>query len=345
MAEVKDIKIPGTVPGAESIKQGDVLFDRVEADLAAQLAQNAAELAVEGAGGEGGEVTTDVNTGEDGTPTKEGELLKQEPLGEGKTTTTDVKGDEGVDKKAKETPSPDDPKYKAAVEAKERMDQVLADNGYDSLEDLLTDLKSGKDIKDLIGSEDVEQLITDAKTKRAWEAHWAKENEKTQREKETPEETIARLDRENTDLKKAREEEAGREEQKKQSREAINLYQAEVDKILGAEEVSDEEKQLIKHIMGVDNPAFDIDDITDRPVVRKTVKEMLQTVRTLVTKIEQRGIDNYVKGKSKALPLSKTQGSVASKSVAGKLEFKGKNEGEILDEAKQALIELFTPRG
>jgi hypothetical protein len=233
--------------------------------------------------------------------------IEEKPEDKAEDKKADEKVPEGETKKDESAPVTD-PKLQAAQAAEKNLSELMEKHGFASVEELQQAIKDGQDLRDMVGQRDLNQMIKDAETLQRYQEYWAEQKRQEQEQNEAPEETIERLKRENKEIAdKAKQE----EESKKavtESQRALTDYNSEVDSVLKASEgLSDIERDLVKGLMGVDNPAMDV-AITDKKGVTKIAKSHVQNVSKLIAGIKQAAIDEYARGKS-ALTPTKPKGS------------------------------------
>jgi len=79
-------------------------------------------------------------------------------------------------------------------EATNQLDKFLKTHGFDSLDDLNESIEGSKRLQDALEGHNIEELLENSKEMARYNAYWAEEREKKQREGETESETIARLE-------------------------------------------------------------------------------------------------------------------------------------------------------
>lgn len=192
-------------------------------------------------------------------------------------TQTDVgSGDKG---KTSPPKLEDDPKFQAALKSQEALSGLLEDHGYDSLDDLIDDLKSGKETLASLGEEDLQEL-KDAKDELAKiHAYWASEEEKTKRGEEDSDDKITRLEKELEAFKKGQADEKANKEQIEAGKKVYSDYCTEVKSFVQAQEdIPEEYRNFANLLMGVDLPANEI-DITQKGQIRKMCKDTVKTLK------------------------------------------------------------------
>ena len=283
-----------------------------------------------------GLVNTDTPTGggtdEGQTPKGETPSGDQTPTGQepgsppGKETGASGEGTPTSEGK-KPPPYDQDPKWKAARAAEKALNDILSAHGFDTPDELQAALDEGMTLKEVLGQEDANTVVAEARKMREVEAYWA-EREAAEREaKETPEETIERLKREKADL--AEDFRRKQEDSKtvEEGQRILKEYDEEVTKLAtSVEGLSKSERNLLTLVLGVDNPANEI-DISDKSAVKATAKTVAERVQTILQAIRQEAVDQYAAGKSGITP---TTGKGVEKPAVEKppLETPAKGPGE-----------------
>ena len=144
-------------------------------------------------------------------------------------------------------------------------------------------------------------------------------------DEETPEETIARLEREREEAVAALKERESAEVEAEESQRAIENFSRLVTEAAKLDDLSEPEREFVREYLGVGNKANEI-DITNRVQVRRMAKEGVKKFEALKKQI----IADYVSGKSGAPPSPPPGGGEPGTPGAPKI----KN----LKEARQAMI-------
>ena len=180
---------------------------------------------------------------------------------------------------------------------------TLAIFGFDTVEQLSEAVKNGLDLKTKLGTEDVEKLLDDASKYRNAEAEKAKAEAQAMEERETPEETIARLKQEKTTMEATHSKEVENRSAVEKERQAIAEYNAEVGKVIDKqwEGVGAEDRAMLNMFLGVDNPATNV-DMSDKITVRKIAMEGTEKFKGFLAKVKQTAIDDYAAGRGHLKP-------------------------------------------
>jgi hypothetical protein len=248
----------------------------------------------------------------------------------------------------KPLPYDQDPKWKKAREAEKSLQDILQAHGLLNAEELKQALSEGLSLKQVLGDRDAKKLVEDSEYLAKVKQNWDQEKRSKEYENETPEQTIARLEREKEELRRGSEEFRSTVEEREHSKRILEGFKTEIDNVLGVVEsdtpLAEAEKALAKLYLGVDNPANMI-DIEDRTAVRKMAQESLAKFQTLVLKIKQQAIDDYAAGKSKLSVDTTQKGSDTLKPKAQadqQSTRKPASVDEVFDKAGQEFYEILT---
>jgi hypothetical protein len=227
-----------------------------------------------------------------------------------------------------------DPKYKAASEAASKLENLLKANDVEDVDDLVALLESGKKVHGKVADlSKIDEIIKKAQTLDQYEEYWAAERKKG----ETPEQTIARLQKENQALaSKTKAEEAAKREAT-ESQKAVEAYESEVKAAVNsAEGLSDSEKAFLAWSLGVGNECNEI-TITDKKQVKRVVNSGMKKYTELVKSMKDEGVKEYLAGK-REIPKVPSGGGDSPATPAPQLP-KG------LRGLRNAFKEMVTPKG
>lgn len=207
-------------------------------------------------------------------------------------------------------------------------EEILDEFGLDTPEDLKSFIANMKDLKGKIGDADLDELLENSKTLKKYQEQWAAAEAERLKESETPEQTIARLEREKKSLENDQKKQADRTKQSKAAKRAIEDFNETVTTVVkSAKEVPAEYRPFISEFLGVDNPINDV-DISDKAAVRRLAKEGV----TKMQAFEQAVIKRYRDGKIKIPSVSVTETTPAGEGVGAK-------EPKNLKEAKKIMMD------
>jgi len=208
----------------------------------------------------------------------------------------------------KPLPFDKDPKWKAARADQKRFQEILEENDLEDSEDLVSQLKTGKTLVELLGTADAKEItkiLEKAQTLDKYEEIWAQQDAQKREESETPEETIERLKHEKEAEKKKFEQFKASEEERAESKRVLKEYEKNVTGLIDGDEIlSDNSKAVVKLLMGISNPSEEIDP-TNLKAVKTTTSDMIKRVNELVAAERQKAIDDYAAGKLETPPMKK----------------------------------------
>lgn len=255
--------------------------------------------------------------------------------GKGSDTPTDTT--EG--KEASGAPSPDEaelddngkplpfdqhPKWKAARQAEKSLQKLMADNDVEDLDDLIDLVQSGKKVIGKIDPDGLDEIIDKASTLARYEEYWDRQKEEERMAEEEPEETAARLAKENAALKAERNRQKAIEENQK----ALRNYDTAV--LTGIKEalptLPPDQGKFLAEFMGVGNPALDV-EITNKAAVTKVVRDGVKKFE----KLKQQIIKDYLAGKDRIVDVPR----IESGGVPGSGEIK------TLKDARKTFLSMF----
>lgn len=211
----------------------------------------------------------------------------------------------GVDEGASPAPAAD--KIDGAssdkvVDTKNELDRLLSEKGFDSMEELEEALERGTELTKEIGDRDLKDILEKAATLEHYEEQWKIKDEQTLKETEEPEETVKRLEKA---LKDEQSKTKLRDDERRRQVEAqanVTKYDKLVrTEIAGITDIPAEHRPVVEMLMGVNNPAIDI-DIADTRAVKKMVKD----IGKKVSGFEQAVIKRYRDGKVDVPVITKT---------------------------------------
>jgi len=236
----------------------------------------------------------------------------QQEVGQTSASPTDNTGQPADSQTANEanagaTSSPEafdkNPKWIAARAVEKQTQDLLASHGYESLEDLTSDLAKGKDVIAAIGDRDVNTIISNSETLDKYNAHWAEQEAQRTTEDFTPEDKVAVLEKKLNDFLDGAQQEKQAATAKEQNEQALNGFKSEVNSYLAKNEnIPEEYRPFIAEFSGVDNRFNDIENIADKTQVRS----MMNANSKKFQDFEQAVIKRYIDGKIKIPVISET---------------------------------------
>lgn len=249
-------------------------------------------------------------------------------------TNQQVGGDAG-DKG--EAGKPDDPKVKEAIEAQGRVNKLLEQYEFENLEELSEALDVSGGLINKLGNRDLDQLIKDADTLAAyneyWKAHPASDGSGSDEgDSDDDDDKTTRLIQSLRDEVKELKDERVKEQAEKDALEAsknvLETYEKTATSVLEGQEIPKEHLPFIKEMMGIGNPAVDV-DLDDIVAVKKMARAQLKKYNDFVNKV----IKDYTDGKLKIVDVTPIEEPNPDDDKP-----KVKN----LKDARKVLTELFT---
>lgn len=202
------------------------------------------------------------------------------------------------------------PESTAAISSeKPDLSSILAEAGLDTSDPELvkSQLTELREIRETVGSkEDLAALLADAKEANDIKVARTIEAEITRRAKESPDETIDRLDRELKAIAAKDEEKRQAITRKEESTNAVKGYDSAVSELVGKTEATEAEKKFLGSILASTNPIIEV-DLKDR----KAIAKMVESQRAVVKSFADDVIAEYVAGK-RSVPVVGKPGAATS---------------------------------
>jgi hypothetical protein len=190
-----------------------------------------------------------------------------------------------------------------AGEGKIDVESILDEYGLESPDELKDWLNNMQSLKGRIGDADFDEIVDGFETLKSYQAKWAADERAKLKEKETPEETIARLEKENEELHGKRKQDREQLKAAESAKAAIKGFTKTVTAVIdGDESVPQSWRPFVSEFMGVKNPINEV-DIEDRASVRKLTKEGIKKMHQFAQTI----IKEYRDGKVKIPDVTTTQ--------------------------------------
>ena len=177
---------------------------------------------------------------------------------------------------------------------------ILDEYGLDSPDQLKDWLSNFKDLQGKIGNKDFDEILEGFNTLQTFQAKWAEEEREKLKDKETPEETIARLEKENEDLHSKRRKDRESRKAAEAAKQAINAFNTTVTSAIeGDKTLPAAWRPFVAEFMGVNNPVNEV-DIEDKASVRRLTKEGVKKMNQFAQLV----IKEYRDGKVKVPKVS-----------------------------------------
>jgi len=188
------------------------------------------------------------------------------------------------------------------------LQSLLDDHDIESPEDLKTFVANLATLKDNLGTADLAELKANSALLRRYQKQWEKQEAQKLEENETPEETIARLKKENKakDEKQRAEAEARKEAQENQK--LLNSFNKSVKKIVKSQtDLPESYQNILTEFLGVDNEINEI-DLEDTASIKRIAKAASKKIMAF----EQDVIKRYLAGKAKVVKMTSTDETPAA---------------------------------
>lgn len=187
-----------------------------------------------------------------------------------------------------------DPKWVAARAAQKSLDGLLADKGFDSIEDLTTTLERGSGLEDILSGRDLNKIIEGFDTLEEYKVYWAEQKRQKLQDTETSEDTITRLEREKKELQSGIDADKSEVQASKDAVKAIDDFNSSVSTMVAQQQdLPAEYHEFTNLMLGADNPMLDIDP-TDKKAFTGAASAMIDKVKAF----EQAVISRYKAGKT-----------------------------------------------
>jgi len=213
------------------------------------------------------------------------------------------------------------------LSSKVDVEEILDEFGLDSPADLKEFMGSLNEMRGKIGDNDLDTLLENSKTLEKYQADWQRQEEEKLREKETPEETIARLEKEKHQAITKNKTQAEKRKAQKAAEQALGEFTETIDSVIkSSKDLPEAYRPMLRKFMGIDNPVNEV-DITDKAALRRLTKAGIKDM----TAFAQQIIKDYRDGKTKIPNVTPTE-------PAGGEAAKGK-EPKNLKEAKAMMMQ------
>jgi hypothetical protein len=185
-------------------------------------------------------------------------------------------------------------KEKKGLEAANaKLQKILKANDLDDPDDLEDLVRNGRVVKGKnIDLESLDEMREKAERLTKYEAYWADQKKRQERENATPEDRVEKAERELEFERGTRQREAAQKKQVEETKRAISNYEKDVRELIQEATVPKEHQSFIQELFGVGNPSNDV-DITDKKAIKKLVADGMKKVDAF----KQSVIAEYLKEK------------------------------------------------
>lgn len=178
----------------------------------------------------------------------------------------------------------------------EKLKVIMADNEVEDIEELKDLITSGKKVHGKVDLETLDAIVAKATKLDEYEEYWAQKAEADKRAGEEPDETVARVTKENEELKRRLDRQSLADEGGRALKEYDNAVTLGVKDLIP--NYSDVKFAL--EFLGVDNPAVKV-EITNKAAVSKMVRDQVKKLE----KHDQQVIKDYLAGKGRIPEIPK----------------------------------------
>lgn len=181
-----------------------------------------------------------------------------------------------TDKDGKPLPWDQQPKWKSARQAEKKLNDLLKANDLDDPDDLLDLVQRGKTVKGKLADiNDLDAILERATRLEKYEAYWAEQKKRHERENTDPETRAEKAERELEEERANRLREKAAKQQMEETKKAIAGYEKEVQTLVAEASVPKDHQGFILELFGVGNPSNDV-EITDKKAIKKLVADGLR---------------------------------------------------------------------
>jgi hypothetical protein len=241
--------------------------------------------------------------------------------------------DKGSETKTNDKPTPydKDPKWVAARAAQKHLDSIMAKVGASSPEELQELIDQSASVLDKVKGIDLDKALSAAAEADRVKAFLAEQEAEKLEAAESYEETIARLKKEKKDAERGYRNKEAQEQDRKEAQETLKSFTRTVESaITSSKEVPEEYHDFAKMLMGVGNPANEI-DITNKAEVKKMTSDLIK----VLSGFEQAVIARYRGGKTNTVPMSSNSETPS----------KGRKPIKSIEAGTKVLREMFAKSG
>lgn len=213
------------------------------------------------------------------------------------------------------------------LSSKVDVQEILDEFGLDSPDDLKGFVGKLSEMRGKIGDNDLDMLLENTKTLNKYQAEWQRQDEEKRREKETPEETIARLSKEKDQAVNHNKTQSDKKKASQAAKVVLEEFESTIDSVIKtAKDLPESYRPMFRKFMGIGNPINEV-DITDKAALRRLTKSSMKEMQNFAQEV----IKDYRAGKIK---IPNVDPVVPASADAGK----GK-EPKNLKEAKAIMME------
>lgn len=200
---------------------------------------------------------------------------------------------------------------KKAGEKTQAVQSVLDEYDIDSPEQLGEFLKNLSGLKDQLGRNDLEELKKNSALLKKYQKHWAEEEEAKKEDGETPEETIARKNKQIERMDKEMRGDRAKQDKAIEADRDLKTFNSTVTSSVEAnKDLPAEYRPFLKEFLGVENEINEV-DLNDKAGVKRIAKAGAKKMQGF----EQLVIKRYLKGKTETPKISTAAETSSDKPV------------------------------
>jgi len=232
------------------------------------------------------------------------------------SSTVDVKK---ADSSEAEVPWHKDTRFKNDLSLLKTAKSLMEANGLEDVDELKELIESGNKVRGKkIDLDKIDEIAKKAATLDEYQKYWDQQKELSKRNEELPEQTIARLERQNQEINHRVTAREQAENEAKQAKESVAFYEGEVKNSLDLmDDLKPIEKEFVSWAVGVGNECNEI-TITDRRQIKKVLNSGIKKYQKLVEAIKEEAIKEYRAGKASVPAVPSSDAAAATKPDAPK---------------------------
>ena len=196
-----------------------------------------------------------------------------------------VNADVKADSSTENLPWHKDPRFQDFMKEKKgleaanaKLQKILKANDLDDPDDLDDLVKSGKTVKGKnINLDALDEIREKAERLTKYEAYWADQKKRQERETADPNERAEKAERELDNERSQRQREIASKRQMEETKKAIASYEKEVQGLIDEATIPKEHQGIIQELFGIGNASNDV-DITDKKAIKKLVADGIKKV-------------------------------------------------------------------
>ncbi|MFA5340319.1 MAG: hypothetical protein WC332_00940 [Clostridia bacterium] len=249
------------------------------------------------------------NTDKTGAEPDKKEEIKKDATADSSTANKDDK-DKKVDSSEADMPWHKDPRFKSELALLKTAKSLMEANGLEDVDELKDLIESGKKVYGKkVDLDKLDEIVGKAEKLDSYELYWAQQNELKRRNEETPEQTIARLEKQNQEISHRVTAKEQAEKDAQAAKQSVEFYEGEVKTALDLmDDLKPNEREFISWTLGVQNDCNEI-TLTDKKAVKKVITSGVKKYQKMVEAIKEEAIKAYLAGKESIPKVPSTDGA------------------------------------